>query len=71
MVRAQGTAGGAIKPVCLTPDVPLVALAQTIVVWNLRNAFDRLARIDGGGGGVGGFAGRQQSSHHGEEPERR
>lgn len=45
--------GGAIKPGCLTPDVPLVALAQTIVVWNLRNAFDRLARIDGrwvGGG---------------------
>lgn len=46
--------GGAIKPVCLTPDVPLVALAQTIVVWNLRNAFDRLARVDGGGGGVEG-----------------
>lgn len=33
---------------CLTPDVPLVALAQTIVVWNLRNAFDRLARVEGG-----------------------
>lgn len=47
---AEGREDGrvAIKPVCLTPDVPLVTLAQTIVVWNLRNAFDRLARVNRG-----------------------